>query len=132
MHPYVALTHTCDSPSQTAVLTDKESYMKRRDMLKMVPMMLPAFGGKAMADGDRGYDYPIDTLELSHPRRSPEDFQREPLANQYIGKIRDRLLWIRETQSDNLLEASYAIAETVQSGGTSGIHGIWGTALISI
>lgn len=84
----------------------------------MVPLMIPALGGKALADSGRGYGYPIDTRELSYPRRSPNDFEREPLASQYIGKIRDRLVWIRETQSENLLEASYAIADTVQAGGT--------------
>ena len=41
-----------------------------------------------------------------------------PLSAQYLNRVRDMLVWIRETQSENLLEASYAIADTVGKGHT--------------
>jgi uncharacterized phosphosugar-binding protein len=39
------------------------------------------------------------------------------LYPQYARKVRERLDWIRRTQSENLLEAAYAIARTVKAGG---------------
>ena len=43
---------------------------------------------------------------------------RIPLTVQYRKKVRDMLTRIRDTQSVNLHEASYAIARTVKNGGT--------------
>jgi len=42
--------------------------------------------------------------------------QGEPLAISYTKKIRERLRWIREHQAENLLEAAYAIARTLENG----------------
>jgi uncharacterized phosphosugar-binding protein len=41
----------------------------------------------------------------------------EPFAVQYSKKVRDRLTWIRENQSESLMEAAHVIAETVEKGG---------------
>ena len=35
-------------------------------------------------------------------------------------KVRERLIWIRENQSENLMEAAYAIARIIQNGGRCG------------
>ncbi len=40
-----------------------------------------------------------------------------PLAVRYIRRVQDMLRWIRRSQSENMLEASYAIARTVKNGG---------------
>jgi len=39
-----------------------------------------------------------------------------PLAIQYTKKIRERLKWIRETQTEDLMEGAYAIARTIENG----------------
>jgi uncharacterized phosphosugar-binding protein len=41
----------------------------------------------------------------------------EPLGMVYLRKVRERLQWVRETQSGKILEAAYAIARTVEKGG---------------
>ena len=41
-----------------------------------------------------------------------------PLAIKYLHKVKEMLTWIRENQSENMLEAAYAIARTVKNGGT--------------
>ena len=41
----------------------------------------------------------------------------EPLSVLYSKRIRERLTWVRENQSESLMEAAHAIADTVASGG---------------
>jgi len=76
--------------------------MKRRDALKTIPLSAAAlcntFAGAA-----------------NSAPHSPDD---PPLSMQYTNAIRKRLRWIRHTQSEDLLEGAYAIARTVENGGT--------------
>ncbi len=83
--------------------------MKRRDVLRLVPastagimlMFSRLCGVKAQTN-------------------SPP-----PLALRYINKVIDMLSRIRATQSENLLEAAYAVARTVKRGGQCWNH--WDT-----
>jgi len=78
--------------------------MKRRDAIRIMPLSIAGIAGLA-ANGFGG-ELEKDVLG------------GEPLALQYSKKVRGRLNWIRETQSQNLMEAAYAIAGTVENGGT--------------
>ena len=90
--------------------------MKRRESFRLIPLSLAGMAtmvNKAFSEDLLRYDYPnVDAY------REPEKPTGEPLAIRYTKKVRDRLLWVRETQSENLLEASYAIARTVMRKGT--------------
>jgi len=79
--------------------------MKRREVLRCVPFSLALPAG--IAD-----DVPARGL---HGHSSSGD--HDCLAMRYTAKVREMLLWIRKTQAENLLEASYAIARTVKNGG---------------
>jgi len=88
--------------------------MKRRDMVKLVPLSLAGITGimKSVLSDDLRYDYPgVDNYRKSQNENLPAAGQAEPLAIRYTKKVRDMLIWIRETQSENLLEASYVIAQ---------------------
>lgn len=90
--------------------------MKRRDAFRMIPISLAGAAGFTgnLSSDDLGYDYPLlDAYRKSHGLPNPE-----PLAIRYTKKVRDMLSWIRETQSENILEAAYAIARTVKNNGT--------------
>ena len=76
--------------------------MKRRDAIRILPL---SFAGMVGLSG----------RALS--RNVSNSGHHEPLSMQYISKVIDMLTWIRENQSENLLEASYAIARTVKNGG---------------
>ena len=75
--------------------------MKRRDAIKLVPISIAGVTGLAaktfggILDGDSG----------------------KPLALRYSEMVRERLTWIRENQSESLMEGAYAIARTVENGG---------------
>ena len=84
--------------------------MKRRDTFSLIPLSLAGFAGMN-ADVLAGEMY--STISCREELR-----QQSPLAIRYTEKVRDMLGWIRSTQSENLLEASYAIARTVKNGGT--------------
>ena len=45
-------------------------------------------------------------------------FDGKPSGMSYINKIKDMLMWTRHTQSENILEASYAVARTIEKGET--------------
>ncbi|HUT64116.1 MAG TPA: hypothetical protein VMZ04_09180, partial [Anaerolineae bacterium] len=80
--------------------------MKRRSAIQLLPFSIAGITGltKHAFSEEK-------TLSIVRSRR------QEPLAIQYSKKVRERLTWIRENQSENLMEASYAIARTVQNGG---------------
>ena len=78
--------------------------MRRRDALKMIPLT-----GAAMAGiGTTGMAMETDAVVAK---------AGEPLALQYLALVKERLEWIRETQSEDLMEGAYAIARTVENGG---------------
>ncbi|MFC1606471.1 hypothetical protein ACFL47_00750 [Candidatus Latescibacterota bacterium] len=80
--------------------------MKRRDAIRLIPLA---------AAGMTGYSNTAFAENLAEKVKAST--QQEPLSMQYISKVIDMLTWIRENQTENLLEASYAIARTVESGG---------------
>ncbi len=84
--------------------------MKRRDTLRLLP--LSAAGAVGLARKSSAQPLP--------PRQgAPNPGAPGPgsgLYDQYSRIVRDRLNWIRNNQSENLLEASYAIARTVLRG----------------
>ncbi len=83
--------------------------MKRRDAIRIFPLSIAGMAGMTgMARRASGADNDWD-------KRWPDT--GEPLALQYSKRIRERLTWIRETQSEALMEAAHAIADTVASGG---------------
>jgi len=71
--------------------------MKRRSALKLLPF---SFAGLAAL-----------------PLRAAA-WGKGPLGLEYTAKVRDRLERIKHTQSEEMLEASYMIADTVKNGGT--------------
>lgn len=80
--------------------------MKRRDAVRIVPLSLAGIAGfSRLVMGDE---------KIPRKRFTGHD---EPLAMQYSRKVRERLTWIRENQSESLMEAAHAIARTVESGG---------------
>ncbi|MFC1607981.1 hypothetical protein ACFL47_08425 [Candidatus Latescibacterota bacterium] len=80
--------------------------MKRRDAIRLVPMSI---AGMASITGTVFGKEMCCTKGCSGHTGS--------LARQYSAKVRERLTWIKETQSQNLMEAAYAIARTVENGG---------------
>jgi uncharacterized phosphosugar-binding protein len=80
--------------------------MKRRDAIRVFPLSLAGIAGMTQQ---------IFGKEIfSKKQRSG---LHEPLAIQYSKKVRERLTWIHENQTENLMEAAYAIARTVENGG---------------
>ncbi len=84
--------------------------MKRRDTFSLIPLSLAGF---ASMNADVFAGEMCSIISCKKNLR-----QQSPLAIRYTEKVRDMLGWIRSTQSENLLEASYAIARTVKNGGT--------------
>ena len=81
--------------------------MNRREILKLVPASVAGLAGTA--------NYSL-SQKLPYNQYAP--ITHEPLAIQYTKKTRDMLMLIRETQSENLLEASYILADTIMGKGT--------------
>ena len=79
--------------------------MKRRDIFKLVPLVLPSLGGFAAQSS---------ALERFSFGWKPQP--GEPLPLVYPRRIREMLTWVRKTQSDKILEAANAIARTVEKG----------------
>ncbi|MCD6308707.1 MAG: hypothetical protein J7M24_06905 [Candidatus Latescibacteria bacterium] len=77
--------------------------MKRRDTLYLIPLGITALAGGSALSGAR---------DMHHEKPST------PLSLRYLEKVRDMLTWIRRTQSENLLEASHAVARTILNGRT--------------
>jgi uncharacterized phosphosugar-binding protein len=83
--------------------------MNRRDSIRLIPLTLAGIAGitrRAFAQ------------EPGCPKYAPGPIQpNEPLAIQYTKRTRAKLTTLRETQSENLLEAAYVIARTVKNKG---------------
>ncbi len=84
--------------------------MKRRDMIRIFPLSLAGMAGMAGA-AHRAFGAVND-----FDKRWPV-VEGEPLAKLYSKRIRERLTWVRENQSESLMEAAHAIADTVAAGG---------------
>lgn len=80
--------------------------MKRRETFRLIPLSIAGVASSAKKSFARGIP------SLNYMPGYPESF-----AVRYNKKVKEMLAWIRETQSENLLEASYAIARTVKNGG---------------
>ncbi len=85
--------------------------MNRRDMFRLIPFAVPALGTAAR------------TLSAQQPQLCQRCGANEPLAMMYTRRVREMLQWVRENQSENILEAGYAIARTVRKGGK--VWGCW-------
>ena len=81
--------------------------MKRRDTFWLIPLSMEGLGSlireASAATGQHLY---------RHHREN-----HEPCAFEYINTVIDMLRWIRKTQSENILEAAYAVARTIENGG---------------
>ena len=80
--------------------------MKRRETLRLIPV---SFAGITTAVKN------ASAQKSQHPGPGPMPQPHEPLALRYTKQVRDMLAWIRETQSENLLEASHVLAETIMN-----------------
>ena len=80
--------------------------MKRRDAILLFPISLAGVAGMARQVVGGEMD--------AEKEREDND---EPLSLQYSKKVRERLSWIHENSTENLMEAAYAIARTVENGG---------------
>jgi uncharacterized phosphosugar-binding protein len=81
--------------------------MKRRKALQTIPLSAAGMYGAAQAAF--GNDMCTDNASTGN---------NGSLADQYRKKIIERLTWVRENQSESLMEAAYAIARTYENGGT--------------
>ena len=95
--------------------------MKRRKAIELVPLTLAGMSGIAVAQEHLHRHRPEEKGQEHYPRGKGAPphppMGKPPLSIQYTKKVRGMLQWIRDTQSENLLEASYAIAQTVKNGG---------------
>lgn len=80
--------------------------MKRRDMFRLVPFAVPALAGISRSA--------FAQQRCACPKAG---LPGEPLAMMYTRRVREMLEWVRATQSENILEAAYGIARTVEKGG---------------
>ena len=83
--------------------------MNRRDSIRLIPLTLAGISGIARRVSAQEPGCLKCTVG---PTPSGE-----PLAIQYTKRTRAKLMTLRETQSENLLEAAYAIARTVRNKG---------------
>ncbi|MFC1538076.1 hypothetical protein ACFL6H_01510 [Candidatus Latescibacterota bacterium] len=86
--------------------------MKRRDSLCLIPLSFAGLAGFGKNPSDVYADDMSDKKSCGCNNTTVK-----PLGLQYTEKVREMLQWIRDTQAENLLEASYAIARTVKNGG---------------
>lgn len=80
--------------------------MKRRNMLRLIPASMMCLTGASLVRASEGEQ---DGLHCK---------DAEPLAMQYTRKVREHLIRIRQTQTEDLMEGAYAIAQTIENGGT--------------
>ncbi len=83
--------------------------MNRRQVIRTLSLGAAAFSARNLS---------LNAMERMPLPPSPPIPPEQPLAIGYLHKVRDMLTWIRETQSENLLEGAYALARTVKNGGT--------------
>jgi hypothetical protein len=81
--------------------------MNRRDIIRLIPVTLSGLGSSA---------FTASAAETC-PGCSGSS-ARGPQSLQYAKKIRDMLSWVRETQSEKLLESSYAVSRALRNGRT--------------
>jgi hypothetical protein len=79
--------------------------MNRRNFFRMMPLAIPGFLIRRNALSAQG-SFTFGSERLPG----------EPLALVYPRRIREMLTRVRETQSENILEAAYAIARAVEKG----------------
>ena len=85
--------------------------MKRRDAIQLIPHSVAGMSGFATRVFSQG--------AVTNPNRgNAADSSPGPLSIRYLTKIRELLTWIRDTQSQNMLEASYMIARKHAEGRT--------------
>ncbi|MFC1574209.1 hypothetical protein ACFL30_03415, partial [Candidatus Latescibacterota bacterium] len=77
--------------------------MKRRDVVRLVPLSIAGMASRAF-----GNDLSMKKNCSGH---------NEPLSVQYSKRVKERLNWIRINQTENLMEAAYAIARTIENRG---------------
>jgi len=81
--------------------------MNRRNAIRLFPLSLAGMAGMTnrvlAADNDWDKRWPV--------------VPGEPLAKLYSRRVRERLTWVRENQSESLMEAAHAIADTIAAGG---------------
>ena len=87
--------------------------MKRRETLQLLPAAVAGVVGAAVSAVSDPLRYKYPSVDSYRGKYDLSPGSGEPLALRYTKKVRDILLSIRETQSKNLLEASYAIANAV-------------------
>ncbi|MDP2982819.1 MAG: hypothetical protein Q8O92_05770 [Candidatus Latescibacter sp.] len=80
--------------------------MKRREAIRLFPISLAGMTGMAQ-----------QVFGGEMKEKEERENNDEPLAMQYSKKVRERLTWIRQNQTENLMEAAHAIARTVENGG---------------
>jgi len=85
--------------------------MKRRETFRLIPLTLAGIG--ALARKARSLESAPRTIDTGEPL---------PLALHYPKIIANMLEWVRGNQSDNMLEASYAVSRTLRRGGTVWIN----------
>lgn len=96
--------------------------MKRRDFF---PLATASFAGiTALAEKAFSKDQWSTCPEFPDDNNYGNTFSRS-LYGQYSRKVKRMLEWVRQNQSENLLEASYAVADTVLKGGKC--FSVWDT-----
>jgi uncharacterized phosphosugar-binding protein len=98
----------------------KGTAMKRREAACMIPLSLAGVAGMvAEAFGQPPMERRGPGMGPGMRQGMPGMMQKPGMGfySQYSWKVREKLAWIRKTQSENLLEASYAVARTVKNGG---------------
>jgi uncharacterized phosphosugar-binding protein len=81
--------------------------MKRRNVLQAIPLTVAGMCSIAKS------------AHAVTPLEEPVlDGKTGALAQEYRTKVDGRLRWIRENQSESLMEAAYMIARTIENGGT--------------
>ena len=86
--------------------------MRRRDTFRLIPLGMAAIGSIA----NRSYAFENQSVGL---RKCPHEEVGAPSrVTEYADSVSNMLRWIRETQSENILEAAYAVARTIEKGGT--------------
>ena len=78
--------------------------MKRRQALQLLPLSAAGLTSRIR----KAHSEMVQPEQQTSP---------EPLALQYTKKVRERLAWIRETQTEDLMEGAYAIARTIENKG---------------
>jgi len=85
--------------------------MKRREAIPLVPLSVAGLTTLAMKAFSQSMPQEDHVVQYSFS-------SSEPLSIMYTQKVRQMLTWIRNTQSDNILESAYMTARTKMKGNT--------------